>query len=482
MRMTDGGIGPIVYLPVEVAAREFESKLLLALFAVSRGFEVVFGQKRLMMRNLPYMPPGVVLFKTLTVRDGRAMERAQRHGHATAAIDEEMMGLVAKEEDFRWVAARAVERCQRLLALSDNHAAMLEARHPGVGSKVSVVGNPRIDLLRPELRESYRAAVAEIRATYAPFILVNTNFAFLNSLRMSPRASLRSLYRSGTLNRHDPDDRFMMTEYFRIERANIDLVKELLTILPRHFPNHRIILRPHPVERIETWTEFTERMPAVSVIRSGAALQWILAADAMLHTGCTTGTEAFALGRPAINLQPVSSPLLNRYLSGKVNFTVADAPAAMQQLERLLASGPDFRYPSSFETVFDGEVAGRDGAFAARRIVDALAESFPISLHGRGAMARWQPRSGYAWRIRRKPHHVSLVPDTTAEAVSARLRGYLDRLQTGDMPRVRACGQILFHIHGCANELPIVEPASRLQRLRQWLQASPGKAGLAEGR
>ncbi len=480
--MTNVGIGPFLYLPVEVAAREFESKVLLALFAVERGFEAVVGQKRLMMRNLRHMPPGIVLFKTLTVRDGRAMEHARRHGHAVAAIDEEMFGLIAHEEELRWVSEQAVERCQRLLALSDDHAAMLQARYPESRRKISVVGNPRIDLLRPELRGCYQAEVAEIRAKYAPFILINTNFALMNSLRKSPQATIRSLYRSGTLDRNDAEDQFVINEFCRIEQGNIELVKRLLTILPQRFPKHRVVLRPHPVERIETWTRFTEKMPAVSVVRTGAALQWILAADAMLHSGCTTGTEAFALGRPAVNLQPVSSRVLDRYLSGKVNFSAADAEAAVRQLEPLLAAGLDFRYPAPLEAVFDGQVAGRTGAFAAQRISDALADNFPVSLHAKGGTARWQPRSGYGWRVRRKPHHVSLVPDTTVEAVVAKLRGYMDQLQMGDTPRVRSCGQILFHIHGCANELPIAEPMSWPRRVLHWLQTPAGQTGFAEGR
>lgn len=477
--MTNIGIGPFLYLPVEVAAREFESKLLLALFAVQRGFEVVFGQKRLMMRNLRHMPPGIVLFKTLTVRDGRAMERAQSHGHAVAAIDEEMLGLIAHEEELRWVSKQAVERCQRLLALSDDHAAMLEARYPESRRKISIVGNPRIDLLRPELRGCYQAEVMEIRAKYAPFILVNTNFALMNSLRKSPQATVRSLYRANGLDRNNAEDRFMMNEFCRIEQGNIELVKQLLAVLPRRFPNHRVVLRPHPIERFQTWARFAEAMPAIHVIRSGAALQWILAADAMLHSGCTTGTEAFALGQPAINLQPVSSRVLDRYLSGKVNFTVGDAEAAVQELERLLAAGADFRYPAALEAVFDSQVAGRTGAFAAQRIVDALADGFPVSLRAKGGTARWQPHSGYGWRVRRKPHHVSLVPDTTADAVTVKLRSYLDHLQMGDMPRVRPCGQILFHFHGCANELPIAEPMNWRRRVLHWLQPRADQTGFA---
>jgi hypothetical protein len=72
---------PFLYLPVEVAARELDAKLLLAAFAVGAGYEVIIGQKWLMQRNFGRMPPGIVLFKTLTAVDAKAMQAAHAAGH-----------------------------------------------------------------------------------------------------------------------------------------------------------------------------------------------------------------------------------------------------------------------------------------------------------------------------------------------------------------------------------------------------------------
>jgi len=42
---------------------------------------------------------------------------------------------------------------------------------------IIVTGNPRIDLLRPELREFYRPEAEALRERYGNFILINTNFS-----------------------------------------------------------------------------------------------------------------------------------------------------------------------------------------------------------------------------------------------------------------------------------------------------------------
>src|SRR5215470_7108844 len=112
---------PFLYLPVEVAARELDSKLLLAYFAVSAGFEVVIGQKWLMQRNLGRMPPGIMLFKTLTAVDAGFTRAAGAQGHAIASIDEEIPGLVARNEGLRWVSPAAVAASDVVFAVGDEH-------------------------------------------------------------------------------------------------------------------------------------------------------------------------------------------------------------------------------------------------------------------------------------------------------------------------------------------------------------------------
>ncbi|HEX6120339.1 MAG TPA: hypothetical protein VFZ03_12905, partial [Dongiaceae bacterium] len=99
----------IIYFPMEIASRELDSRLLLAAIAASHGFEVVLGQKWLIERNIEFMTPGVYLSKTLTVRDARMLQRAKAAGYITAAIDEEIPGLVVHDRKFWWVSRDAVD-------------------------------------------------------------------------------------------------------------------------------------------------------------------------------------------------------------------------------------------------------------------------------------------------------------------------------------------------------------------------------------
>ncbi|MES1153026.1 MAG: hypothetical protein ABUL54_14080, partial [Dongia sp.] len=141
----------ILYLPMEIASRELDSRLLIAAFALERGYEVVLGQKWLMERNLKAMPPGIYLSKTLTQRDAKFSARAGSLGYFVTAIDEEMPGLVVKSNELRWVSQAGVESSNLIFVAGNNNADAVRTRFPESAHKVQAVGNPRLDPLRPEL-------------------------------------------------------------------------------------------------------------------------------------------------------------------------------------------------------------------------------------------------------------------------------------------------------------------------------------------
>jgi surface carbohydrate biosynthesis protein len=269
---TNGATRPFLYLPIEVASRELHAKLLLTYFAVEMGFEVVIGWKRMMNKNLRYMPPGVVMFKTLTVNDAAAMQEAKGAGHGVAAIDEEVPGLVTMKQKLRWVTEESVTSSDLIFALGEEHREALLHFRPAHGDKYHVVGNPRWDLLRPELRGSYDEEVAAIRAQHAPFILINTNFAALNSARLTAEKMPKRFVKTGVVDLRKPEDVIFLDEIFQMERANTEAIRALLRELPVRFPNHRFIVRPHPIERTEPWSDFLRDIPRATMIREGAAV------------------------------------------------------------------------------------------------------------------------------------------------------------------------------------------------------------------
>lgn len=469
---------PYLYLPIEISARELDSRLLLSVFALARGFEVVLGQKWLMHDNLPYMRSGVLVTKTLTSTDARFMEVARRHGYRTASIDEEIPGLIATRQGLRWVMRAAVDAADLIFAAGADHHRALLTKFPDRADRFRVVGNPRWDLLRPELRPVLAGEVERLKREHGRFFLINTNFGLTNSAKGGPQAIIRSLARTGRIDLRNPDDKAFIEAAWRVELANMALIRELLRELPKRFPEHRFVLRPHPGEAMRPWRDFAKGLPRVAVLREGPAVPWIMAAEALLHTNCTTGVEAFAVGKPALCLRPVDEPPMDIYVAGRVNPIVRTAGQVYEQLGRIASGAPQPDAAlASWRRAFDDFIAAREGPLAAERIIGAIAEScFREPMEKRGGDNHWRPRKGYRGSIRRSRSRLSLMPEIDADVVAGRLKALANRLGLDLDICVEPCGDRVLHVHSGAPRLrrsippAIVAFAHRLAKKRKALR------------
>jgi surface carbohydrate biosynthesis protein len=376
------------------------------------------------------------------------MRAAHAQGHRIAAIDEEIPGLIARNEGLRWVASAAVAACDLVFAVGDEHLDALLWKFPQQRGKYAVVGNPRWDLLRPEFAGSHHADVQRIREQYGRFILINTNLGFTNSGKGTTEQMVRKLERGGKFDRRKPEDALFLSEHLRLERASLDGIAKLLPMLAAAFPGHRIILRPHPSENASTWKAIVAGMERVAVVRDGAALPWILAAELLIHPYCTTGVEAFALGRPAICLRPAESFVLDNYLSPLINVSARTADEVVEQARTIVAAGDGYAYPAAFQARFDRSCAAMSGAFAAERIVQRLTEHFRVGLSPDAPRALWTPGRGYARYVLSKKHNRGLMPALAAEDIRQRLARYGEATGRVRHFAIEPCGDRVFHIHG----------------------------------
>lgn len=415
----------LLYLPMEIASRELDSRLLIAALALARGFEVIIGQKWLIERNVEAMPPGVYLSKTLTQRDAKALARAKEKGYLVAAIDEEMPGLVTEPEGLRWMSDDAVDVTDRIFISGAHNSDSVRHRFPQARERIVTAINPRWDLLRPGMRDFYEREASEIRAKYGSFILINTNLGFTNSEKGNAEELINEQERLGKLSMADPKHVAFVNGILAMEAANRTTILRLIDELPKKFPDRRIVLRPHPSERLDTWRDQVDGHAVVDVIRDGPAIPWILASDVLVHTNCTTGVEAVALDRPAVCILPTDTVTNERYLSNRVNPVARDVDEALH----LIAAARDAKnaqgfYSPEMQASFRDAMSYCNNQMGAERILaeidDTIAEK-NFRLAEPSYRSQWAPRAGYVWRMEDKNVRGALFPGLDAADVSHRL-------------------------------------------------------------
>jgi surface carbohydrate biosynthesis protein len=437
--------GPFLYMPMEIASRELDSRLLIALFAVAEGLEVVIGQKWLLQKNAGQMPAGYWIFKTLTPGDAKNMMRIQKLGHRISAIDEEMPGLGEGSGRLRWVDQRSVGACETIFCLGAKHLHAMETKFPEHRKKLFKTGNPRWDFLRPELRSLYAQDADLIRAKYGSFILVNTNIGLMNSAKSSADVLINSLTSDGRINLDVPEDRDFIENLKAFESANFAATIPLVKRLRAEFPKHNIVLRPHPTERIEPYEELLGTQERIFIVREGSAAAWLSACDVLVHTSCTTGAEAFALGKPSVCFQTIPSSLHTYFVSSSLSAVAKSEDEVVTVLLKVLAGKLNPADDKAKQKVFEKFFAGQRGALAAQRIAKLAAKLLgAVPVNGR---AQW--KAGWLFRQKWYPTKFQkrIFPIFSEAEITDRLRQLATVAGIEDVPHVSVCGDGQYHIY-----------------------------------
>ena len=275
---------PILYLPVEVKAREFQAKAAIAREAAAQGMTVVLGAKWPMLLSLNALPHGIFMFKTLNQTDAAAMMECVKCGHLTAALDEEMFGISASSSYIgATVHPHAVACADLICAQGPSYA-----EHFPYQADIKVTGSPRT--------KTYKTPQSDDILVCLQTGNINNNGRSFEEMLV--QTLLLSAYPLGS-----PQGQ-VWADILRTSIAHecdvLPLVSETIAALAKAFPDRRIIVRPHPVEDPSNWDFsapniiFDEQNDIVdSLARAGAAV---------FVSGCTTGLDAFLANVPAVRL------------------------------------------------------------------------------------------------------------------------------------------------------------------------------------
>lgn len=360
-----------LYLPVESHVRELDAKILLAAAAASRGRQVLLGEQNALRSTLYANPPGIFISKSFSPRH-RMMQAdhfaiMRQMGFVVTGWDEE--GLVHLPPDVyavRRLGPEPLRNLQAIFSWGPDYTALVKSLGYYDGTSLLETGNPRIDLYRRELRAYHEPEVQRLRAAHGNFILINSNFGRVNPAVRRNRDGSASGKSSGA-----PEDaRWHAIMSYR--KALYEAFQSMLVHLAKAFPDRRIVVRPHPAERAESWAELASGFANVTVLHEGAVAAWILTADMLIHNGCTTAVEAALLDRPAIAYAPLQSDELDWKLPNAVSHH-ATTPASLEaMLKAHLDGSAPLSVTAPHQEVLAAHVTRHDSQLAVDLIAGEL--------------------------------------------------------------------------------------------------------------
>ncbi len=381
---------PLLILPVENQVRELDSKLLFGCFAVEKGFEVLIGSRPYVNFAMTKLRPGIFVAKSMRRRSALMLNIIKNLGHRIVAWDEESLVRFQSKEYNHWrFSNETFAPIEHLFAWGKDDARMFKG-YEGLGrTAVHITGNPRMDLLREEFRSVFDREVNEIKEKYGSFVLINTNFSFVNSyvsdlnlLIGGDRGAQSVVSRTGE---------GMSTEFARgmfVHQQQIAAsFASLISKIGFEKRDIKFILRPHPSENHSFWREVVSELPNVEMIHEGNVVPWILASTCLLHNGCTTAVEAAVLGKPAITYQKVRSESFDYHLPNGLSLVAENESQAIDLIQKLVQESRHQDLPVN-KGLLSEHLCASNGLFASERILGILASRIDLS----------HRNSGFSWR------------------------------------------------------------------------------------
>jgi surface carbohydrate biosynthesis protein len=316
----------------------------------------------------------------MTARGGKMLKIMRKIGHDVVAWDEEALVHLPPETFFsRRISPTGIKHVSHLFAWGQDNAELWR-QYPSLSSDtpIHITGNPRGDMLRPEMRDFYTQEIGELRKEYGNFILINTNFNHVNAFYPHQNLFL-PVRKTGEEPRFGKAARGMSREFAEglhaHKQALFDDFKNLIAPLSKAFPDLTLVVRPHPTENHEDYREIASRCERVRVTNEGSVVPWLLAAKLLVHNGCTTGVEAFAMGVPAITYRKS----VNEYydhgfyrLPNLLSHQCFNFEELRLTVEKILAGELTSSDGDKQQAILGRYLTAQDGALACERIVDVL--------------------------------------------------------------------------------------------------------------
>ena len=262
----------ILYLPVEISARELASREWLA--KQMKGWKVIIGN-RWQMQNWNDLPCGVILWKSANTQDVGVFVDAINSGHLICLMDEELFPMRPHIDLYEpSLDKKCLEYADMIFAHSEEQKKLYEQL---TKTPVEVTGNPR-SLLATKAKGGDRIVICTMVGTLNNFGRTFENMV-LGTVKILGGVSEKTFDFLAYQITHE------IKGYGLLRQA----IAELKDINP--------LIRCHPSEDISFWEgygELDDRTPFMQRLNSTKCVVHV--------SGCGTGLETTLAGIPTVRL------------------------------------------------------------------------------------------------------------------------------------------------------------------------------------
>lgn len=357
----------LLYLPIETTARELDGKLLLAHRALSRGYSIVLGRKGYVKKVAQRLRRGIYFYKDHSKEGFPSLKQTEYF--YKVSLDEEGLLFLNNKFFLNRAIPNELDYLKAIFTWGKLQKEMLMKVKPNLCEKIIPIGNPRFDLLRPEYKVLYRSTYKKLEKKFGRYILINTNFGPGN-FNCHYKISYLENIKKAFLIKSEKDQQFYC-ERVKFYEKLFEAYSSMVAEVAKMFPNINFILRPHPSEDHGNWRKTLKGLRNVKVIYEGSATAWMYGSIGIIHTGCTTGIESWALDKPVLRYNPEPNMGYEPALPNKLGYNLTSVDSLARGIENILKKQLKGTFKEQIKVV-KPYIDSIDGKSSSERIMDAL--------------------------------------------------------------------------------------------------------------
>ncbi len=321
---------------IEIKKRELHSRLLLSLFAASKGFRVYLGNTAEVLWAIEknVIKKTIFLDKSIAKMKSKTLKLLKQKNHTIFSIDEEGGQVLDDYKSFLNFRSNVnhVKIVSGVFCWGNFDYLAWKKKYKSFSYKFHKTGCPRTDLWKKELSVCYEDEIKDLNNKLGKFILITGNFAQGNSLidikKHIKTKKIRSYVKTQKEIKSD------MNFYKEDKKMFLKFI-ELIKFLDRKLENTKIVVRPHPVENLKSYKKLLKNCKKVVIDNSGYIIPWIKASSIVIQNGCQTGLEAYGLDKPVLTYAPFSRgsfTTMKKTVPGKISKKIKNKELVLKYL------------------------------------------------------------------------------------------------------------------------------------------------------
>lgn len=328
-----------VFLRVEIAARELDSKILLALVAAGRGHRVLVCDTPTLMRRIFRRPRGPRFVHTKDLVPFKPNYHFLRifraAGCYVSSLDEESGAMWSSFSDFAdsRYGYSTVSAVDAVFCWGERDYRALVSRFPESRAKIHKTGSPRVELWRPKFSPVYLSAV---RGGSNPFVLVASAIGGPLTYRILHEAIQEARFYKTPASGAWKVERDALSEY-RDAASVLIRYLDLIRFLSERNSGYDILVKPHPIENPLAWKVLLEGISGVAVTVAPTS-DLIRQSKALVTSVSTTAVEAVFAGTPFVNFAGYDTPIRAIDFVGSLGVEANSKEKVAKALDELVTS------------------------------------------------------------------------------------------------------------------------------------------------